>query len=67
MYGILITVPDAVASTVRTDDFRGIRHLAERLGDDFVVGIVLYTGAQTLPFGPRLRAVPVAALWEASG
>ncbi len=21
-------------------------------------------GVQTLPFGPRLRAVPVSALWE---
>jgi hypothetical protein len=25
---------------------------------------VLYTGQQTLSFGPRLRAMPVSALWE---
>jgi predicted AAA+ superfamily ATPase len=43
---------------------RGLRHLAERLGDDFVTGIVLYTGSETLSFGPRLRAMPVSALWE---
>lgn len=31
------------------------------------VGIVLYTGQQTLPFGPKFRAVPIAALWEMGG
>jgi uncharacterized protein len=44
----------------------GLRHLADRLGDDLLAGIVLYTGQQTLPFGPRFRAMPVAAIWEAS-
>jgi hypothetical protein len=24
---------------------------------------VFYTGTQTLPYGPRMRAVPVSALW----
>ena len=52
---------------MRNEDFRGLRHLAERLGDDLVVGVVLYLGHQTLPFGPKLRAMPVAALWEAGG
>jgi hypothetical protein len=46
------------------DDFSGLRHLAQRLGDDFTVGLVLYTGQQTLSFGPRLRAMPVSAIWE---
>jgi len=26
--------------------------------------VVLYTGTQTLPFGPKMRAMPTAALWE---
>jgi len=51
------------ASTVRSDDFNGLRRLAEKLGDDFVLGVVLYTGSATLPFGPKLRAMPVSALW----
>ena len=51
--------------TVRGDDFRGLRHLEERLGDDFLAGAVLYTGDKTLPFGLKLRAVPIAAIWEA--
>lgn len=52
------------AATVRQDDFRGLRHLAERVGHDFVAGIVLYSGQQTLSFGPNLLAMPTSALWE---
>jgi uncharacterized protein len=62
--GQVVGVEVKASSTVRAEDFRGLRHLAERLDDDFVVGIVLYTGEQTLPFGPRLRAMPVSALWQ---
>ncbi|MGH8909423.1 MAG: ATP-binding protein [Egibacteraceae bacterium] len=64
--GRVVGVEIKASSTVRAEDFRGLRHLAERLGDDFAVGIVLYTGDQTLPFGPRLRAMPVSALWQTS-
>ncbi len=64
--GQVIGVEVKASSTVRAEDFRGLRHLAQRLGEDFVVGIVMYTGDQTLPFGPQLRAMPVSALWETS-
>jgi hypothetical protein len=62
--GQVVAIEVKAASTVRGADFRGIKHLAERLGDDFIAGVVLHTGEQTLPFGPRLRAMPVSALWE---
>lgn len=52
------------ASTVRSEDFSGLRRLADKLGDDFLVGIVFYTGNTTLPFGPKLRAMPISALWQ---
>jgi predicted AAA+ superfamily ATPase len=63
--GRVVGMEVKAASTVRVEDFNGLRHLAARLGDDFVVGVVFYTGAQTLSFGPRLRAIPISALWEA--
>ena len=63
--GQVVGIEVKAASTVAPADFRGLRHLAQRIGDDFVAGIVFYTGSQTLPFGPRLRAVPVSALWQA--
>jgi predicted AAA+ superfamily ATPase len=60
----VVAIEVKASSTVRAQDFRGLMHLASRLGDDLVVGVVLYLGEQTLPFGERLRAIPVAALWE---
>lgn len=62
--GQVVGIEVKAASTVRADDFRGLRRLADKLGDDFVAGFVLYTGASTLSFGPKLRAVPVSALWQ---
>lgn len=63
--GQVVALDVKAASTVKADDFRGLRHLAERLGDDLVLGAVLYTGGQTLPFGSRFRAIPVSAVWDA--
>jgi uncharacterized protein len=62
--GKAVGIEVKAASTVGQEDFRGLHHLSQRLGDDFVAGLVLYTGQQTLSFGPRLRAMPVSALWE---
>lgn len=62
--GQVVGIEVKAASTVRTDDFGGLRRLAGKLGDDFLVGVVLYTGNATLPFGPKLRAMPVSALWQ---
>ena len=64
--GKVVGIEVKASSTVGPGDFRGLRHLADRIGDDFVTGIVLYTGTQTLPFGPRMRAMPVGALWQIS-
>jgi predicted AAA+ superfamily ATPase len=62
--GEVVGIEVKASSTVRAEDFAGLRHLADRLGDDLVAGLVLYTGPDTLSFGPRLSAVPVSALWE---
>jgi hypothetical protein len=62
--GGVVGVEVKASTTVRAEDFNGLRRLAERLGDDFLVGLVLYTGHTTLPFGPKLRAMPVSALWQ---
>ena len=60
----VIGIEVKAASTIRAEDFAGLRRLADRLGDDFLVGIALYTGNTTLPFGPRFRAMPVSAIWQ---
>jgi uncharacterized protein len=70
---IVLEAPDSrvvgievkAAATVRSSDFAGLRHLQDRTGDRFRLGLVLYTGTQMLPFGDRLRCAPISALWEA--
>ncbi len=44
-------------------DFRGLAFLRDKLGRAFKGGALLYTGANTVPFGDRLAAVPVSGLW----
>jgi uncharacterized protein len=51
------------ASTVTQRDLRGLRALEDKLGDDFVAGVVLYTGADTRQLTQRLWALPLSALW----
>ncbi|MEV0593435.1 ATP-binding protein [Nonomuraea cavernae] len=62
--GEVVGVEVKAAETVRGDDFRGLRHLQSRLGSRFVAGFVLYAGEQSLSFGERLKALPLAALWR---
>ncbi|MEU7831775.1 ATP-binding protein [Nonomuraea sp. NPDC049129] len=61
--GEVIGLEVKAAETVRGDDFRGLRHLADRLGSRFRAGFVLYTGEQSLSFGEKLRALPMSSLW----
>lgn len=62
--GRVIGIEVKSGATVRTEDLAGLRNLTRLLGDRFVAGYVLYTGQQTLPFGEKIRAVPMDALWR---
>jgi predicted AAA+ superfamily ATPase len=61
--GAVIGVEVKAAATVGHEDFRGLDALAQAAGSDFHRGVLLYTGDRVVPFGPRLHAVPVHALW----
>jgi hypothetical protein len=65
--GAVVGIEVKSAETVHADDFRGLRHLARRLGDRFRAGIVLYAGEQQLSFGDRLAALQMSALWVVAG
>lgn len=52
------------SATVNAADFKGLRLLRDRLGRRFTHGVVLYTGDKALPFGDRLSALPLQALWS---
>ncbi len=62
--GDVVGIEVKASATPKAEDFAGMRHLRDKLGDRFKSGVVLHTGADTLPFGDRLAAVPVAGLWS---
>lgn len=64
--GRVLGIEVKAGATVRSEDLAGLRNLARHVGERFVAGFVLYTGTQTLPFGPKLRAVPLEALWASA-
>lgn len=62
--GAVVGIEAKLGATPREKDFSGLLHLRDKLGDKFRGGVVLNTGTETLPFGDRLWAAPVSALWE---
>lgn len=61
--GTVAGVECKLTASVRASDFNGLRHLRDRLGKRFGAGVVVHTGPDTLPFGDRLWALPISALW----
>jgi len=62
--GRVVGIEVKAAATVTGSDFGGLRKLAEACGDRFVLGLVLYDHDKAVPFGDRLAAAPLAALWS---
>ena len=52
------------SASVSAADFRGLRCLADLVGESFACGIILHDGARIRQFGTRLFAMPVAMLWQ---
>ena len=61
--GGIVGIEVKASATVSERDFSGIRRLRAGAGERFAAGFVLYDGERALPFGPRMAAVPVSALW----
>ncbi len=49
---------------VTASDFKGLETLRQQVGSDFVCGIVLYRNNKIIPFGDKMWAVPVEAMWN---
>ncbi|WP_245999339.1 ATP-binding protein [Paracoccus methylarcula] len=61
--GIIAAIEVKASATVKAGDFGSLRAMAEARGDRFAFGVVLYDGADVVPFGDRLAAVPLSSLW----
>jgi predicted AAA+ superfamily ATPase len=62
--GKIVGIEIKAADTVMPRDARHLAWLRDELGATFVRGIVLHTGTMTFPLGPKLWAMPIAALWR---
>jgi len=62
--GRVVAIEVKATSSASSTDFRHLAWMRDKLGDRFVAGIVCNLGAESLPFGDRLMAVPVSALWQ---
>ncbi len=62
--GRLAGIETKAASTVTSDDFKGLRKLQDAADKSFTVGVLLYDGDAIVPFGKNLYAVPISRLWE---
>jgi len=65
--GKIVGIEVKASSSVTAQDFKGLRALAEATGKSFHRGIVLYTGSESVPFGPEFFALPVNAMWHKHG
>lgn len=61
--GAMVGIEVKASATVTDHDFGGLRRLAHACGDRFKLGLVLYDGETSVPFGERLFAGPISALW----
>ena len=62
--GQIVGIEIKAANTVNAGDAKHLAWLRDELGPAFVRGIVLHTGTMTFPLGPKLHAMPIAALWR---
>ncbi len=62
----LIGIEVKASSTIRNNDFKGLKKFADCVDDQFKYGLVFYTGSRLLPFSDGNRpyfAVPLSMLW----
>ena len=63
--GRVVGLEVKAGQTPKREWFRWLQQMRDTLGDRFVAGIALYGGQDVLPFGEKLLAVPISALWQA--
>jgi predicted AAA+ superfamily ATPase len=62
--GDVVGIEVKASATPRLRDIAGLSLLRDRLGKRFRSGILLHLGAETIPLGDRISAVPLASLWS---
>ena len=63
--GKVVGVEVKAAATLGSNDVGGLQALASAVGKNWVRGVVLYAGAETIPVSANLHGVPIRQLWSA--
>lgn len=61
--GQLVGVEIKASATIKESDLRGLKRLISVAKEQFMLGVILYDGTETLPLGDRLWAAPISTLW----
>lgn len=61
--GKVVGIEVKSGETPGKEDFKHLKQLKELVGEDFLRGIVLYSGKEKVPFGSGNWAVPISDLW----
>ncbi|PUB27939.1 hypothetical protein C8K30_104392 [Promicromonospora sp. AC04] len=65
--GAVVGIEVKASGSVRSDAFSHLAWMRDRLGERFKAGYVVYLGEHVRPFGDRLAALPLSALWGGQG
>ncbi len=62
--GKVAAVVVKATSSPGATDLSGLQRVAAEMGSALAAGVLLYGGNRALPFGKRLYALPISALWS---
>jgi uncharacterized protein len=65
--GRVVGIEVKSSTQASANDFKGLRHLRDIVGEQFYRGVVLHPGKESIAFDPQLASVPLAALWATTG
>jgi uncharacterized protein len=63
--GKVVGVEVKTAATLGSNDVGGLPALVSSVGENWVHGVLLYTGAESIPFSANLLGIPIRRLWSA--
>jgi len=62
--GTVVAIEAKASASLGASDRQALVELRDTLGERFRAGVLIHTGAETVPLGERLWALPVSSLWE---
>jgi uncharacterized protein len=62
--GDIVAVEVKASASVNSREWQALARLRDARGKAFRCGVLLYTGAATVPLGDRIFAVPISGLWR---